>query len=74
MKVELIKQIKENGDIYYATCVDDVQMAGTTTYAGNLIEEKEDGVERAMDKLKTIENYLKSNVIPSERIMFSEEI
>jgi len=74
MKVELIKQIKENGDVYYATFVDGVQMAGTTTYAGNLIEEKEDGVERAMDKLKTIENYLKSNVIPSERIMFSEEI
>ena len=74
MKVELIKQIKENGDVYYATFVDGVQMAGTTTYAGNLIEEKEDAVEKAMGKLRIIEDYLKTEIIPSERIMFSEEI
>lgn len=74
MKVELIKQIKENGDVYYATFVDGVQMAGTTTYAGNLIEKKEDAVEKAMGKLRIIEDYLKTEIIPSEIIMFSKEI
>ncbi|HQJ73555.1 MAG TPA: hypothetical protein PLW74_01590 [Candidatus Dojkabacteria bacterium] len=74
MKVELIKQIKENGDVYYATFVDGVQMAGTITYAGNLIEKKEDAVEKAMGKLRIIEDYLRTEIIPSESIMFSEKI
>lgn len=74
MKVELIKQIKQNGDVYYATLVDGVQMAGSIVYAGNIFEEREDAFDVAMNNLRAIENYLKSNVIPLERIMFSEEI
>ena len=74
MKVELIKQIKENGDVYYATFVDGVQIAGTTTYAGNIIEEKEDAVERAMVKLQLVKKVFENNQIPAESVIYSEEI
>ena len=74
MKVELIKQIKENGDVYYSTFVDGVQIAGTTTYAGNIIEEKEDAVGRAMVKLHLVKKVFENNQIPAESVIYSEEI
>lgn len=74
MKVELIKQIKESGDVYYATFVDGKQIAGTTTYGGTIIEEKEDAIAKALIHVATVKVFIKEHKFPSESVVYSEEI
>ena len=74
MKLKLIKEIKQNGDIYYTTYLDDVAVSGTITWAGTVIEPKEGAVEVAMARLKVVKELLLSNEFPSQKEVYSEEI
>ena len=74
MKIELIKTIEENGEIYYVTHIEGKRIPGTTTYGGNIINEKNNAIELAMERLVLTKTLMESRQIPSEQVMFSEEI
>lgn len=74
MKLKLIKEIKQNGDIYYTTYLDDVAVSGTTTWAGTVIEAREGAVEVAMGRLGVVKQLLLSGEFPSQKDVYCEEI
>ncbi len=74
MKLKLIKEIKQNGDVYYTTYLDDVAVSGTTTWGGTVIEAREGAIETAMARLELVKQLLLSNEFPSQKEVYSEEI
>jgi len=74
MKLELIKDVKPNGDIFYSVKKDGLYTEGTIVYAGSIIEgEKAGAYERAKglyELCKVVDN---SNKI-GETVILSEEI
>lgn len=74
MKLELIKKIKESGEIYYSVRKDGKHVDDSSVYAGNFLKGEDNlAYYRAVEIYNRVKDMVNAK-IPDSEVMKSEEI
>lgn len=75
MKLELIKEIKTDGDIFYYVYTDGRYEAGTMVYGGHIEKNTPDELmERQIHAERMFHDYRNGLHMPTKEVILSEEI
>ena len=75
MKLELIKEVKDTGAVFYFVEKDGRYIDDSTSYGGNIFNSTTTENERtAYERTLSFYNFVKEGIISSKKVLLSEEI